>query len=62
MKINKQHTSIESELNIKAVASLRKEIISELTKPDCSLKLLLESENHNENSEESNDGDGEAKP
>jgi hypothetical protein len=39
--------SVESELKIKSTASLREEIIKELTQPDKSLSLLF-SENPNE--------------
>lgn len=38
----KQSTKIDSELQIKATASLRKEIIKELTQPDKSLSFLME--------------------
>jgi len=40
MKIKKENF-VETQLKVKSTASLRQEIISELTQPDKSLELLL---------------------
>lgn len=53
-------TLIQSELQIKATASLRKEIIKELTQPDKSLSFLIKEKDETENNEQVRDRKGEA--
>lgn len=50
-KESKASTTVESELNIKAVAALRNEIINELTKPDRPIGLLLEDKDETKDNE-----------
>jgi hypothetical protein len=48
-------TEINSELNIKAVAALRNEVILELTQPDRPMSYLMEQNNETEDDEQDSD-------
>ena len=47
-----QKTTIDSELQIKATAALRKEVISELTQPDRPMSFLTEGFDETKNNEQ----------
>lgn len=48
-------TNINSELNIKAVAALRNEVILELTQPDRPMSYLMEQNNETEDDKQDSD-------
>jgi len=48
-------TEINSELNIKAVAALRNEVILELTQPDRPMSYLMEQNNETKDDEQDSD-------
>jgi hypothetical protein len=49
-------TEINSELNIKAVAALRNEVILELTQPDRPMSYLMEQNDETKDDEQISDG------
>jgi hypothetical protein len=48
-------TEINSELNIKAVAALRNEVILELTQPDRPMSYIMEQNNETKDNEQDSD-------
>lgn len=60
MKI-KNDNFVETKLKVKSTASLRQEIISELTQPDKSLELLLSERESDEAQDNESDSDREGR-
>lgn len=60
MKI-KNDNFVETQLKVKSTASLRQEIISELTQPDKSLELLLSERESDEAQDNESDSDREGR-